>query len=54
MDTCGDVTTLLEDDNISTAIAAKLRAFLDDRCKDEKVKLAATVDCMNFFCKSDL
>ena len=53
MVTFGDVTTLLEDDDISPANAAKLRAILDGNAKTRKLKiqLAATVDCMEPFVK---
>ena len=48
-----DVTTLIEDDDISPANAAKLRAILGDNAKTRKLKieLAATADCMEPFVK---
>ncbi len=54
MVTFGDATTLLEDEDISPANAAKLRAILDDPAKKRKLKieLAATVDCMEPFVKA--
>ena len=49
-----DVTTLIEDDDISPANAAKLRAILGDNAKTRKLKieLAATADCMEPFAKA--
>ena len=48
MSTFGDVSNLLEEDDISPANASKLRAILEDAPKTRKLKmeLAVTVDCM--------
>lgn len=54
MTTFGDVSPLLEDEDISPANANKLRAILCDSAKTRKLKmeLAATVDCMEPFVKA--
>ena len=54
MSTFGDVSNLLEDDDISPANASKVRAILEDALKTRKLKmeLAVTVDCMELFVKA--
>ena len=54
MHTFGDVSALIEDEDISPANASKLRAILSDSAKTRKLKmeLAATVDCMEPFVKA--
>ena len=55
LSTFGDVSIfLLEDDDISSANASKLRTILTDASKTRKLKmeLAATVDCMEPFVKA--
>ena len=54
LSTFGDVSNLLEDDDISRANASKLRTILTDTSKTRKLKmeLAATVDCMEPFVKA--
>ena len=53
MATFGDVSNMLEEDDISPANASKLRAILEDAPKTRKLKmeLAVTVDCMEPFVK---
>lgn len=48
MSTFGDVSNLLEEDDIFPPNASKLRAILEDAPKTRKFKmeLAVTVDCM--------
>ena len=54
LSTFGDVSNLLEHDDISPANASKLRAILTDASKTRnlKLELAATVDCMEPFVKA--
>ena len=54
MSTFGDVSNLLEEDDISPANASKVRAILEDAPKTRKLKmeLAVTVDCMEPFVKA--
>ena len=54
MSTFGDVSNLLEEDDISPANASKLRAILEDAPMTRKLKmeLAVTVDCMEPFVKA--
>ncbi len=54
LSTFGDVSNLLDDDDISPANAAKLRAILEDvpKCRKLKMELAVTVDCMEPFVKA--
>ena len=54
MVTVNDVSTLLENENISPANARKLQSILSDTAKTRvlKMELAATVDCMELFVRA--